>query len=893
MRLSVVVAITCLSIIGVATADNVTAAIRKPTSIPAQELGTALKTLAKDRGFQIAYVSDEVNSVRTPGVSGELTIEEALTGLLNGTGLTYRYFGDNAVSIVPIASGAPSDASSQDQQTKPTANTSWLGRLRLAAEQGTGPSPPASSSTSEEEQPSLLQEVVVTATRRAESVEKVPLSINALSQDELAAGGIKDIADIAAITPGLQYSLPNGFSSANPAISIRGLNTNTGASTVGIYLDDTPLQTRASSLANQGSPFPFVFDLNRVEVARGPQGTLFGAGAEAGTVRFITNSPSLTTFSGYSHGEIASTDGGAPSYEIGAAAGGPIVQDAIGFRASVWDRRDGGYISRIDPITDTIVAGNTNSNEKYVLNLALALRVNDDVRISPSVYYQQIHQDDSQRFYGNFSDPSEGVFVYGRLLPEVWTDHWALPSLKIEAHLPFAELTATTSYLDRTVFEPSLDSSSIICAGVLGTCGSPLGTGFPSSPLDVAVTPSGLSVRGLSQEVRLASNDPNARVSWVGGVFYDHRVQWDWQTTYDQAADPTAPTLSAANIQDNHERFIDKQIAAFAQGDIHLTSQLTGTLGLRVAHVETDVRELSGTGVPGAPLPLLNAGALPVAYASDKETPTTPRVALSYQLDPNDLFYVSAGKGFRPGGGNAAAPCFDVPPAFKSDYVWSYEAGAKNKVFDGRLQIDSSVFHINWYNIQQYISLPCDAAYTTNLGNAESNGFDLAMQAAVTEHLRANLDVGYVNAFYTKSAFDNSGNPLDLAGDKIGLVPQVNAPWNVNTSADYVIPLQHDDKIHMRGEYRYTSRNPGPFITQNTTSQNYYPLVAPDPPTHLFNARLGATLDHLDFTLFVNNVFNSHPPLGKYQDVASSNLVTYLTFRPRTIGLAVNYDFGK
>jgi len=162
-----------------------------------------------------------------------------------------------------------------------------------------------SSTSSNQSASTELEEVTVTATRRVESVEKVPISILALSEKDLAAGGIKDIADIAAVTPGFQFAAPFGSISTLTAISIRGLNTLAGASLVGVYLDDTPIQVRLSIITNFGSPYPGLFDMNRVEVERGPQGTLFGASSEAGAVRFISNSPSLTEFSGFSHAELA------------------------------------------------------------------------------------------------------------------------------------------------------------------------------------------------------------------------------------------------------------------------------------------------------------------------------------------------------------------------------------------------------------------------------------------------------------------------------------------------------------------------------------------------------------------------------------------------------------
>src|ERR1700679_2995939 len=163
-----------------------------------------------------------------------------------------------------------------------------------------------------------LEEVIVTATRREESVEKVPISIEALDQHELTQYGIKSISDLAAMVPGLQFQA-NGYSlySNYTTVAIRGFNTIVGASTVGIYLDDAPLQGRMSPVGNVGFIFPLVFDLDRVEVLRGPQGTLFGASSESGAIRFITNQPSLTQFSGFSHAEYSSTQDVAPGAEAG------------------------------------------------------------------------------------------------------------------------------------------------------------------------------------------------------------------------------------------------------------------------------------------------------------------------------------------------------------------------------------------------------------------------------------------------------------------------------------------------------------------------------------------------------------------------------------------------
>jgi iron complex outermembrane recepter protein len=562
-----------------------------------------------------------------------------------------------------------------------------------------------------------LQEIIVTATRREQSVEKVPISIVALGQEELTDRGIKSIADLSEITPGLQFTAPTGYASDLSTISIRGLNSYTGASTVGIYLDDTPIQARLSVAANAGSPYPFVFDLNRVEVARGPQGTLFGAGSEAGTLRFITNQPSLTESSGFTTAELSSTQDGAPSYELGAAYGGPIIPDTLGFRVSAWHREDGGYLNLVDPATGQVTRTNVNSSEKTVFRGAFTLAPGDGIEITPSIDYQKTHIADGDRFYGNyFSNPSQDLFADGRLAPEASDDAFVLGNVKVVVGLPFADFTSNTSVLHR-VINISMDLSPLYCPA-FGGCGNPLGPDFAESPANIAPGPAGQRLRAVTQEFRLASNDQHARVTWVAGLFYDHRVQEDWQVISATIVDPTG-----APIYNIDQRVTDDQLAFYAQADVHITSQLTATLGDRVSRVKADTDVAFGSGALDVGLPALTSSA-------QRETPTTPRIALSYQANQNNLFYAAYSKGFRVGGGNAAlgAYCnFNPPTTYSSDDVLSYEVGAKNKLFDGRVQLDTSVFHIKWNGVQQLLYLPCFQAYTANSGNAVSNGFDLAL----------------------------------------------------------------------------------------------------------------------------------------------------------------------
>jgi iron complex outermembrane recepter protein len=729
-----------------------------------------------------------------------------------------------------------------------------------------------------------LEEVTVTATRRAESVQKVPISIDAISQADLTERGAVSISDVAAMTPGLQFDLAYPGISTYTTISIRGMNANIGASVIGVYMDDMPIMVRLPANGGAGAAFPVVFDFDRVEVDRGPQGTLFGASSEGGAVRFITNQPSLTDFTGQAHAQMGWTQDGGLSYETAAAVGGPIIDDKVGFRISVWDSRDGGYVDRIEPYAPFDVVGHDdNTDEKLSLRAALTFKVNDDIRITPALFYQSIDANNSGQFTGNvFSNPSSGQFYDSRLEPENSSDHVIAPTLKIEVHLPFADLTSATSYWHRQL-DVTFDATGLV--GTLGVIdyGNPLGPDFPTSLADYAPGLSPQTEEAYTEEVRLASNQPGSFISWVAGVFYDHRYQSDVFSLFSNMVDPTAP-----NILYDFQSNLDKDIAAFANLDFHLTQKLTASLGERIARINTFQINTAGGE--------LNAGVPTYLTSSASETPSTPRAVFSYQADPNNLLYISASKGFRVGGGNAALPpiCHTtVPGAYNPDSDWSYEIGAKDQLLDGRLQINTSVFHVLWTQIQQEISLgSCSGLpYIANAGNAIVNGFDLAVQALVTDRLRFNLNTGYADAYFNKTVFTSAGAPLVEDNDKVGYPPQVNSPWDVDALGNYDFPLADSAKLYLRGDYQYHSHNPGPFRTQIPTGPAYFPQLTADPATHLFNARLGYIRNKVDVSLYVDNVSNAHPLLGKFLWSSSSTLVAYDTFRPRTVGVTANVAF--
>lgn len=238
-------------------------------------------------------------------------------------------------------------------------------------------------------------DIVVTATRQDQPLSKVPISVAAFSAESMDRQGVRSIADIARITPGLTFTSDTFGGDTSSNIAIRGVSSSSGAATTGIYIDDVAIQIRSNAQTAFGSSFPRVFDLDRIEVLRGPQGTLFGAGAQGGVVRFITPSPSLTKTSVYARTELSATEHGDPSYEGGIALGMPLIEGKAGLRVSGYYRHDGGFVDRkpfnLATPNSTEIYPNANSSNTLALRGAAAFQLSNAVLVTPSLYIESTH----------------------------------------------------------------------------------------------------------------------------------------------------------------------------------------------------------------------------------------------------------------------------------------------------------------------------------------------------------------------------------------------------------------------------------------------------------------------------------------------------------------------
>ena len=824
------------------------AASARPYSaeISPQPLGAALVEFAKQTGLQLIYVSELVQGRMSHALAPGLPPSRALAELLSGTGLRFMFLNPRTVKI--FAAPASDHAS-----TPPGA--------RQAVQQPSGGHP--------------REEVVITANKREEALRTAPISVQVLSPADIDVLGIKGISDIAAQIPGIEYDFSSQW---GPGIltnvAIRGINSNVGTSTTGIYIDDVPIQARN---ANFGNPYPVTFDLARIEILRGPQGTLFGAGAEGGAIRFISQNPSLTSVTAVYRGELSQTDHGGVSFESGAAVGGPLLDGRLGGRVTAWYRAEGGYIDHVDPLTGATVEHNANRTASKALRLALAFAPAEALLITPSFAYQATQIYDTPVFYTDLSNPAAGLLQNGKLLRQPAKDGFSVGSLKLEQGLGSYRLSSVSSYFDRTGTS-TLDTTNEAGVYYYGGFGNPLGPAFPTSYLQAVPTSLELHQSVLAEEVRLASTE-DARVRWVGGLFYSSARQRDVRDTYAQTA-PANPGLYL------NDYTIDTLLSGFGNIDIVLPRRWRLNVGIRVDRTRSEFTAREG----GFAIPDLPA----FSHAITQESPLTPRFGIVYQLSPQDILYANIAKGYRLGGINVAIPpecgAPTVPKSYATDSLWSREIGAKLALFDDRLRLEASVFDIDWSQIQEPVVFNCGFGYVANAGAATSTGFELAGHAALSRYFGVDLTVAMVSVHYTSTTLNSAGEVIEDRGTVVGGVPSVPAPWSATLGAHYQRQIAANVAAYVRAEQIVHSHNPGPFTENDSRSIGYDPRFHADPAWSQVNFQFGLICGKLDLRLFLNNALNAHPTLQSSADAPGSTPIYAYTLRPRTFGLVGNWS---
>jgi iron complex outermembrane recepter protein len=790
-----------------------------------------------------------------------------------------------------------------------------------------------------------LEEIVVTATRREERLQDVPVSVLAFTQEKLDSQGLKNIDDLARLSPGLSFQR-NGMSSSGnyndegSDINIRGVDSTAGTSTTGIYIDDTPIQTRHIGFGSINA-FPALFDLDHVEVLRGPQGTLFGAGAEGGVVRFISPEPDLNKTSIYARADTAVTDGGSPSYEGGAAFGIPIIDNVLAFRASFSYRRDGGWVDRSDytlepsaaaPLPTPVSGATTDPNANYqnttTARFALKWQITDALEIMPSFYYQHLQINDTSAYWVSLSNPDQNIYRNGNAGTNPSNDPFSLTSVRVKWDLGFASLFSNTAYYDRNQSATS-DYTQYLRA-TWNSFGE-LPNTFPA-PGDHGYATFQDNQRNFYEELRLSSKDSDSRIVWTGGLFFSRLSENVPENIFDPTLNQeiinyTTATYGTAYplctpgyatscpggliFQGPVDSVIDKQYALFGDVTFKFTDTLKATAGVRLSRLDY-------TGSVAETGPFL--GTTIVTSSGATEKPVTPKAVLSWQPDHDNNFYVSASKGFRPGGPNVAVGDIcggsltqigvtQVPGQFSSDSLWSYEIGAKNTFFDHTLQINTSLFYIDWTNIQQNVYLPtCGEQFTANLGKAKSEGGDIEILYRPLTQLTFDLTAAYTDARLTKTSCAGTLS-LDSATNKCvgpGLVASpiasngdalLGAPWAFTMSGEYHFPEWVGRMPYFRLDFAHSTAQRSLLQGQDPNNGLYDSTLPGLPIVNNLSARAGVRFNGVDLSVYADNITNSDPLMFEARDIAplggptTDDLYFARGVRPRTIGMTATYRY--
>jgi iron complex outermembrane recepter protein len=748
-----------------------------------------------------------------------------------------------------------------------------------------------------------LSEVIVTAERRSEDIIKVPASISVLNGATLQQDHVVNLEDISRAVPGVSFGAGGGQGLDN--IEMRGVSSTSGSATVGLYLDDVPITTK--NLYN-GAVEPKLFDMGRVEILRGPQGTLYGASSEGGAIRYISNQPDLNKFSVTTSAEGSKTDHGGGNYEVQAVVNQPIDEGRAALRFGVDVGRLSGWIDNLGccgtqipgvPVTDAavgqLVNKDVNDEEWVVARLSGKIAVDDTLTITAAGLYQQDNSGDTSVYY-----PQVGLYEQEKEVPEPIWDRLVVGSLTIEKDMNFAKLSSISSYFGQVlnkVQDATYYNSEYLAQYVIPQSSSnPGGYNNPNTYL-IGQLPSpqvnNTNTRTLSQEFRLISNtSPGGfdRFSWVAGLFlsqYD-AYNFNGQTiqnftqefTSIYGVSPTDSTVAGftgvafPNNSLAQFRFHDReqQVAGFGNLTYSPIPALKLTAGLRETYSPGYYKQDLSTGFFGGP-----------AFNNTTHfTSLTPKFSISYDLSEDATVYTSAGKGNRLGGGNYHVPLpacsqdlsnlglTSAPTSYDTDTLWSYEGGLKGRFLDNKLSINSDFYYIQWHDIQQTVNLPiCGSQLNVNIGDAESYGPELEVNAKPIEDLTFGATYAYTHAAITKI------NPLYLTfgispGQDLLNVPKSMASFRL----EYSHPVTDGGKVFARTDYDITGSSYGQLIST-------YPGYR-QPEYSVMNGSIGFSYRAYEISIFAKNLLNS----SKVIQVPSLLFVPEAyTLRPLTIGV--------
>ena len=868
MRIGLVATAICLSVVGLAAAGAAAAAIRKDTSIPAGGLGPALQSLAKQYDFQVLYRTEVVGSLHTGGAVGQFTSEEALKQLLKGTGLTYRHLDEKTITIMPagVGSAGAGGAPASPGASPPTTMTprQWesggtssgaplLAQATLGQSGGISSTEVQKKRSDDLETP--LQEVIVTAQKKNERLQDVPVPVAVVQTADLVEFNEVRLQDYYSRIPGL--SVVGGSSSSSyQTVAIRGITTGSGTTpTVGVTIDDVPY---GSSTANGGGNlFPDLdpSDFARIEVLRGPQGTLYGASSLGGLIKYVTIDPSTDAFTGrVEAGTLAVYNGNGPGFDARAAVNIPISQ-TVALRASGFTREDPGYIDNpvlnIDGINQSHVSGG---------RLAGIWTPNESLTLKASAIYQHFTADgvndvDGGNLLPGYAGLGDLQQNYARGIGGSSGTVQAY-SVALAAKIGGVNFTSLSGYNIRDSVT-SVDYSYLFSsfAAIYGQSTTPFITDN--------------QVKKFTQEMRLSST--LGAVDWLLGAFYTHEKALLSEDI--QVSDSSGQVV--ASPYDTQYPQTYSEYAVFGDLTLHFGERFDIQLGGRGSRIDQSFQEYDLIFGAASNGPLEESRGTPFTYL------VTPRFSISEDL----MLYARLASGYRAGGPNlpsgpTGCVALQYPCGYAPDKTQNYEVGIKGDFLDKRLSVDGSVYYIDWKDIQLFVVLPPPASvgYTTNASAAKSQGVELSLEARPFSGFTLSAWGVWDDAELTK-AFP-AGAAYGVPGDRL----TYSSKFSGSFSAEEQFPLTQRLSAFLGASVTYVGDRLGAFSGSVSA-----PAPRQDLPAYgQTDLHTGLRGESWTVNLFVSNAFDKRGLLDGGTDLFPP---AYLYTRPRTVGVNFTKTF--
>jgi iron complex outermembrane recepter protein len=716
-----------------------------------------------------------------------------------------------------------------------------------------------------------MTDIVVTATKRSQRLDQTPLAVSAVTGDALKSKGADSLVDYARSVPGLSFT---DIGAGRQRLSIRGIDSKVGFPVVGYYLGESPIPGSRGTIP-QTVVDPRLFDIERIEILRGPQGTLYGSGSMGGTVKVVPQRPDLSRI-GYeidATGTSTKANGSSLGYGVNAVINVPIVEDRIGVRVVGWTRDIEGFIER--RVNGIAVKKGVPAEKTYGVRGTIDIKLADGWMLSTSAFYQNQKFDGFQDITTGANNPGDQLVQnVGFDVPELNRNKFQLYNALIEGDLGFAKLVSSTSYFKGTQIAQEETSATLDF--------------FLGVPAGDPITESNTN-RDFTQEIRLTSNQPIAGFDYLLGIFYNNNRGT-------RAVDYTISGFSTDffpvagdNLFTGRGDYHVRQTAVFGELSYKIAEKITLTAGARWFDAVSSSQEPQNglfVGNESATAPALSDA----PKLTGKSRDVIYKFNASWQVDRDHLLYAQAAQGFRPGIGQAPLPqslcsndllgigLSNAPRQLNSDTLWNYEIGTKNSFANRKVQVNVSAYQIDWKSIQQAVFLQCGFRVYVNGPNVRNRGIEGEVNVQATPAVRLGATLSYISSKFRQPL-------LGLAGTQGQPIPDT-PKWSASSYVDYRKAIVDGWDATARLDFSYTDGSISAYDGSGS-------FVKDKGSLSLLDLRIGIQGDRWGMALFAHNIFDDVERTA-LADSLSANVPTRLRYsvnRPRTFGFNINYRY--